>query len=109
MRNYVYHPLEIRVIDGDTIEAVLEQGFGTRFEGRFRLFGIDCPERGQPGHDESRDHLQALIDRHSPIEVHTYKDRTGKYGRFLAALVSESGFHLNERMILDGHAVDYQM
>ncbi len=49
---------QANVIDGDTI----------RIDGvRVRLFGIDAPERGQPGSREATEHLRRLIGRERPV------------------------------------------
>lgn len=40
------YPLsDVRVVDGDTVDAVIELGFGVRLHERIRLEGIDAPER----------------------------------------------------------------
>ena len=40
---YEYNCTVERVVDGDTIDAVIDLGFDVRFCGRIRLLGIDTP------------------------------------------------------------------
>ena len=45
MDNYRRKALITRVIDGDTVKAVVDLGFGVNYQpNSFRLAGIDCPE-----------------------------------------------------------------
>ena len=41
---YEYRAQLIKVIDGDTIDAKIDLGFGISIEKRVRLVGIDAPE-----------------------------------------------------------------
>ena len=41
---YVYQLSNIRVIDGDTIDADIDLGFRITVRKRIRLYGIDAPE-----------------------------------------------------------------
>jgi endonuclease YncB( thermonuclease family) len=43
---------ETRIIDGDTLDLAGD---------RIRLFGIDAPERGEPGAGDSTAHLRRLV------------------------------------------------
>lgn len=108
---YVYKANIDRVIDGDTVVATIDLGFNVSVKQTLRLAGIDAPEtRGrdltdeqrQAGHDAT-EHLKWLIGT-DPVSVHTLKDKTGKYGRYLAVIYSNN-VNLNESMIRDGHAV----
>jgi len=76
----------VRVIDGDTVELLIDMGNSIRWRGKFRLYGIDTPER-QAGLEASRwvhDHLiQHGIDY---VETH----KPDKYGRWLVTVVSGS-------------------
>ena len=77
---------------------------------RFRLLGINAPEKRGPTYAAgiaAMRHLESLIEQFGLVEVRTHKDRTGKYGRYLATLHgSDNGtlIDLNQRMIADGHA-----
>ena len=41
---YEYKAKLLRVIDGDTIDCVIDLGFNVRLKERIRLKGIDTPE-----------------------------------------------------------------
>ena len=64
-----------KVDDGDTIQ--LDNGQ------QVRLIGINAPDRGETGFEESRNYLQGLIEGEVVyIEYDTYQD--DKFGRLLA-------------------------
>ena len=41
---YNYKAKLVRVVDGDTIDAEIDLGFGVFIKQRIRLYGIDTPE-----------------------------------------------------------------
>ena len=53
------------VHDGDTLHAVLDQGFGDSKEITVRLLGVWAPELSQPGGPETRAFVKAWLDTHS--------------------------------------------
>jgi endonuclease YncB( thermonuclease family) len=52
----------VRVKDGDTLVALLDQGFRDTKEVDVRLYGVFCPERGQDGYSECKQFTQAWIE-----------------------------------------------
>ena len=68
-----------RIIDGDTIEVTDGSG---RTE-KVRLIGIDTPERGRCGYDESGDRLSKLILNSKVQLVPGGTDDRDRYGRLL--------------------------
>jgi micrococcal nuclease len=97
-----------RIVDGDTIDVLLDLGFKVFTHQRLRLLAIDTPERGQPGYLEATHELAELLapdGRQQPLIVHTIK-RDG-FGRWLADVwVEGSDTSINEQMIERGHARD---
>ena len=83
---------QIRVVDGDTFETAAE---------RVRLFGIDAPERDEPGGSEAAAALGRLVGNADPICREVDRDR---YGR-MVALCSVGTIDLSLAMIRAGHAV----
>jgi micrococcal nuclease len=105
--DWVYDVLWSRVIDGDTVEAIVDLGFGVRRKDKFRLYGIDTPERGHSGWLEATERLKELIVNTQMLCVQTIKDKSDKYGRYLAILIDGStGRSLNDVMVAEGHAVN---
>ncbi len=110
---YEYRATITRVIDGDTVEALVDLGFGVLTDQTFRLYGINAPETRGESRDAGKaatEYLRLLIDKHtgnsSTLTIQTHKDRQEKYGRYLAVLVA-NGMNLNVGMINAGHAVPY--
>ena len=107
---YRYRAGNPQVIDGDTVDCDVDLGFGIQTRRRFRLLGINAPEKRKPTYDAgiaAKQHLESLLELYGLSEVRTHKDRTGKYGRMLATLIGVDGselIDLNQRMIDDGHA-----
>jgi micrococcal nuclease len=95
-----------RIVDGDTIDVLLDLGFKVFTRQRLRLLAIDTPERGQPGYLEATHELAELLNptgRLQPLIVHTIK-RDG-FGRWLATVwVEGSDTSINDQMIERGHA-----
>ena len=108
---YVYSAELVRVIDGDSVILDLDLGCGMWLRGeRCRLIGIDAPEKR--GDDKlagfkAMVHMESLLEDVSPLIVRTHKDSKGKFGRWLVELWTTDGVNLNQRMITDGHATEY--
>jgi len=83
------------VIDGDTI--TLEDGE------KVRLIGIDTPERGDEGYEESRDALADLVLDKTVVLAPQQSDRD-TYGRLLRDVYTEDVF-VNLYMVENGFAV----
>ena len=72
---------------------------------KIRLSGIDTPEiRGSEREDGlvSRDFLRSLV-LDKEIILQTFKDKTGKYGRYIGVLHLD-GQNINELLVETGHA-----
>ena len=108
---YEYRATIVRIIDGDTVEADVQLGFHVSLRGMFRLSGINTPEiRGteRPLGLAAKAYLQILIDDLTngtrELVIKTKKDKTGKYGRYLAELWVDE-VDLNKTLVEAGHAV----
>lgn len=102
-----YRAKVVRVVDGDTVEADIELGFGFyRKAERIRLAGIDAPELtgiSRPRGELSRNTLQALIEGRS-VTLVTDDDQEDKYGRLLGVIRLGSQ-NINQEMVRQGQAV----
>jgi len=86
---YKYFAKITSVYDGDTVTAEVDLGFKVNFTEKFRLLRINAPElRGLEREDGliSRDRLRELI-LDKEVIIHTFKDKRGKYGRYLAEIL----------------------
>lgn len=104
---YYYRVNVFRVIDGDTVEADIDLGFGVWIRDRLRLAGIDAPE--MTGNDKelgrvAKCYLKALIAEQDAVYAQTFKDKRGKYGRMLATLFGPDGLNLNDLLVSRGYA-----
>ena len=88
----------VRVLDGDSLRVKRD---GTMVE--IRLYGIDCPEWGQPFGDEARRYTAAKL--HGKTVSIEPKD-IDRYGR-VVALVSRFGFLMNRELVREGLAWMY--
>ena len=89
---YEYRAKVIKVYDGDTITVEITLGFNVYKTEVLRLANIDAPElRGdeRPYGLVTRDKLRELI-MDQEIIIKTYKDKKGKYGRYIADVYLEN-------------------
>ncbi|SLN36196.1 Thermonuclease precursor [Aquimixticola soesokkakensis] len=110
---YTYRVEVQRVIDGDTIVANIDLGFDTWLHNEhLRLYGINTPERGQPGYQEAIDVLTSRIQG-QPVYICTHKmkrsdaEATGSFGRYLAT-VYVNGEDINQWLVGQGLAVVFR-
>lgn len=127
---YTYQAKLIDVIDGDTIDLMIDLGFGVHVKERCRLYGIDAPEMPTEAGRNAKSRLESLIGAVTgELHVQTIKmtrkpkEKTDKYGRYLAILYKGTSdmeedesdaaeeripnFHrrsINRRMIAHGYA-----
>jgi len=92
MSLYTYMARLERVVDGDTYVLRVDCGFSISFTEKFRLNGANTPEKfGRNASDEGRtasEFVAALLRAQpEPFEIRTYKDKKGKYGRYLVDII----------------------
>ena len=86
--SYIYNNVEVvRILDGDTIDVLIDVGFRFKTIQRLRLLNYDAPERRQPGYEEARDKLQQLLAA-GPITLQTMKNDS--FGRWLSYISVDS-------------------
>jgi endonuclease YncB( thermonuclease family) len=94
---YQYRVKEIlKVIDGDTVDLIIDLGFNIGIKERVRLENINAPEVRTINEDEkkygyqAKKKLEEYLDTDSNIIISTKKpDSTGKYGRVIADIYVE--------------------
>ena len=102
-----------RVVDGDTVDVVLNLGFDIMYKSRVRLYGIDTPESRTRNLDEKARgkmagaFLKNKIDSGEKVVIQTkLKDSRGKFGRVLGNIIVD-GININQLMIDNYHAAAY--
>ena len=115
---YEYRCKEIKkVVDGDTVDVVLDLGFNIFHSCRVRMAGIDTPEsrtrdldekaRGKLAKEFLKNWVTEYENNKKNIVIKTKKEKAkGKFGRVLGELWVE-GVNVNEDMIQSYHAVPY--
>jgi micrococcal nuclease len=113
---YEYFVKEVtKVVDGDTIDVIIDLGFDIMFSSRVRLAGIDTPESRTTDKVEkslgleSKEYLKKYLKDAKPIIIKTEKmNSSEKYGRILGwVYVNGDTESLNDKMINDGYAWGY--
>lgn len=95
----------LRVVDGDTVDLVLDVGFYLSTALRFRVLGVDTPERGQPGAAGATAFVQAWLADSDELTAYTRK--ADSFGRWLVDLTREDGSSLVAALLEAGHAQPY--
>lgn len=98
---YTYNAIITRVIDGDTVKADVDLGFGTwRKDQSFRLLGVNAREHNVPGGPEATANLTALLPAGTHVALTSVKN--DKYGeRFDATVTLADGQDLATLLIKD--------
>jgi micrococcal nuclease len=113
---YEYYVKKVEnVVDGDTIDVIIDLGFDILFASRVRLAGIDTPESRTKDLKEkalgleSKEYLKKHLKDAKSVVIKTEKmDSSEKYGRILGwVYINGDTESLNDKMINDGYAWGY--
>ena len=116
---YTYNIKLDKVVDGDTIDAIIDLGFNVSIKKRVRFSGVNTPECRTKDLEEkarglaAKDRVKQLLEGSKTIQLTSHG--VGKFGRCLGEIhidivdgkekvTLES---LNELLIKEGHAVEY--
>jgi micrococcal nuclease len=120
MDKYIYRGKLDRVVDGDTIDALIDVGFDIWVKKRIRYKGIDTWESRTRDLDEKKMGLAAKARNKQLLEEVSSKPGffrlksygTGKYGRVLGEIFIQDAdgnqYNINEQLIKEGHAYVYE-
>ncbi len=105
----------VKVVDGDTIDVVIDLGFDISYTSRVRLAGIDTPESRTTDAREKilgvevKEYLKKALEGATDIVIRTEKvDSSEKYGRILGWLfVNKETGSLNMQLVNKGYAWSY--
>jgi micrococcal nuclease len=117
--SFVYKVLSVdHVVDGDTIDVLIDLGFDILTKQRIRLLGIDTPESRTSNLEEkkyglySKNKLISML--HGEIEIRCkLKDGRDKYGRVLGEVwvkdnEEEEWLNVNKWLCDNAYAVPYE-
>jgi micrococcal nuclease len=113
---YQYYVRKVdNIVDGDTIDVLIDLGFDILFSSRVRLAGIDTPESRTKDLKEkalgleSKEYLKKHLKDAKSVVIKTEKmDSSEKYGRILGwVYINGDTESLNDKMINDGYAWGY--
>ena len=117
---YNFRVIEItKVLDGDTIDVLIDLGFDLYKKERVRIAGVDTPEKRTRDLEEKalgidatnwlKDKLDGAISGADDLVIRTeLVGGVGKYGRLLGWLyIGDAEVSLNEAMIEEGYAWPY--
>lgn len=110
---YKYKAKIERIVDGDTVDIVIDLGFKITTNQRIRLKGINTPETYNVKRD-SEEYKKGLAAKEFVIQriaannneavIDTDKD-TGKYGRYIATIwLADNTTSLNDELVEKGFA-----
>ena len=119
MEKYIYRAKLVRVVDGDTVDALIDVGFDIWFKKRIRFKGVDTWESrtrnleekalGLKAKARTKELLESVSSKSGYFRLKSYG--TGKYGRVLGELfvMDKEGkqWNINETLISEGHAYVY--
>ena len=120
MEKYIYRGKLERVVDGDTIDALIDVGFDIWIKKRIRYSGIDTwesrtrdlaeKEKGLQAKARNQELLMKVSSKSGYFRLKSHG--VGKYGRVLGEIFIEDTegkqYNINETLISEGHAYVYE-
>ena len=120
MDKYVYRAKLERVVDGDTVDALIDLGFDTWVKKRIRYKGIDTWESrtkdldekklGLAAKDRNKELLESVSSKPGYFRLRSHG--VGKYGRVLGEIfikdIEGIEYNINQTLIDEGHAYEYE-
>ena len=119
MQRFWYGATVVDVIDGDTIDLMIDLGFNIHHKIRVRLYGVNTPESRTKDLKEKEMGLKAKsftkdwLTNNKWVFVNTIPDKNDKYGRILARIYSSDQVEdpktacLNVDIVQAGFAREY--
>ena len=120
MEKYIYRGKLERVVDGDTIDALIDVGFDIWVKKRIRYKGIDTWEsrtrdleekaKGLEAKARNKELLMEISSKSGYFRLKSYG--VGKYGRVLGEIFiqdsNDNTICINNQLISEGHAYVYE-
>ena len=120
MDKHIYSAKVVRVVDGDTADAMIDLGFDTWVKKRIRYMGVDAWESRTRNLEEKEKGLAAKARNKELIEKVSARPGyfllkshgVGKYGRVLGEIFiqdeDKNEINVNQLLIIEGHAYVYE-
>ena len=119
MDKYIYRAKLERVVDGDTIDALIDVGFDIWVKKRIRYMGLDTWEsrtrnleekkKGLAAKDRNKELLEKVSSKPGYFRLKSHG--VGKYGRVLGEIFIQDkdgkSMCINEQLKLEGNAYEY--
>ena len=120
MEKYIYRGKLERVVDGDTIDALIDVGFDIWIKKRIRYSGIDTWEsrtrdlaekaKGLEAKARNKELLMEVSSKSGYFRLKSFG--VGKYGRVLGEIYIEDKegkqYNINKTLMSEGHAYIYE-
>jgi micrococcal nuclease len=104
----------LRVVDGDTADAMIDLGFNVWVKKRIRFYGVDAWESRTRDKEEkvkglaAKAYVKDLLENSDEGKFKIVSHGVGKYGRCLGELfVKGYDASVNELLKENGHAYEY--
>ena len=114
VKKYGYSCKLVRVVDGDTCDALIDLGFDTFVKKRIRFYGVDTWESRTRNKEEkvkglaAKAYVKDLLENSDDGKFSIISHGVGKYGRVLGELfVKGQEKSVNELLKENGHAYEY--
>jgi micrococcal nuclease len=109
---YRYNAKLDRVVDGDTIDALVDLGFDIWKKVRIRMVGMNAPESRTKDLEEKKLGLAAKSRLNELLESNDFiftlqSHGVGKFGRCLGEIFIEENISINQTLINEGYATEY--
>jgi len=109
---YEYKITEIvKIVDGDTVDLIIDLGFNILCKERIRLNRVDTPESNSKDEKEkllaleAKEFLSLWLTNQNDLKIKTAKD--DKYGRYLGEIYGDQHLCINDLLIEKGYAWEY--
>ena len=117
--DYRYHATVIRdddgtikVVDGDTLDLLVDCGFDTHQAIRCRLLGVNTPEtKGatRAAGDSATEFTRQWLESHAPLLIQSRRVKTADaFHRYLVTIWGEDGACLNDDLLATHNAVPFR-
>lgn len=106
---YEYRATVERVVDGDTVDLLIDLGFKIMYRHSCRLYGLNANESKTEAGVAAKAYLEALLPVGATVIVKTEKDRAEKYGRILGTLTIMRQKARSRTLLLEDTSVNAQL